>query len=217
MRIGVIGSAVVGRTLAAGLKKHGHDVRIASRSPEKLAEFSKTSGIPAGAPSDVAAWAEALVLAVKGTAAESGLREAGAAHIAGKLVIDTTNPIADEPPEDGVLKFFTSPNDSLMERLQNAFPEARLVKAFNSVGSPLMVNPEFPGGAKATMFYCGNDEGAKKSVARIIEQFGWEPADMGSAKAARAIEPLCQLWCIPGFRSNDWTSHAFHVLRRPLG
>jgi len=214
MRIGVIGSAAVGQTLAGGLKKHGHEVRIASRSPQKLSEFSRSSGIAAGAPSDVAAWAEILVLAVKGAAAESALREAGAEHIAGKLVIDTTNPIADAPPEDGVLKFFTSPNDSLMERLQKAFPEARFVKAFNSVGSGLMVNPAFPGGAKGTMFYCGNDEGAKKSVARIIEQFGWEPADMGSAKAARAIEPLCQLWYIPGFLSNDWTSHAFCVLRR---
>jgi predicted dinucleotide-binding enzyme len=214
MRIGIIGSAVVGQTLAGGLKKYGHEVRIASRSPQKLADFSKTSGIPAGTPSDVAAWAEALVLAVKGEAAESALREAGAAHISGKLVIDTTNPIANEPPEDGVLKFFTSPNDSLMERLQNAFPDAKFVKAFNSVGSALMVNPAFPGGAKGTMFYCGNDDAAKKSVVRIIEQFGWEPADMGTAKAARAIEPLCQLWCIPGFRSNEWTSHAFHMLRR---
>ena len=155
MRIGIIGSAVVGQTMGGGLKKHGHEVRIASRSPQKLAEFSETSGIPAGTPSDVAAWAEALVLAVKGTAAESALREAGAAHIAGKLVIDTTNPIANEPPEDGVLKFFTSPNDSLMERLQKAFPEAKFVKAFNSVGSALMVNPAFPGGAKGRCFTAG--------------------------------------------------------------
>jgi 8-hydroxy-5-deazaflavin:NADPH oxidoreductase len=205
----------VGQTLAGGLKKHGHDVRIASRSPEKLAGFSATSGIAAGAPPAVAAWAQALVLAVKGTAAENALREAGAANIAGKLVIDTTNPIADEPPEDGVLKFFTSPNDSLMERLQNAFPDAKLVKAFNSVGSPLMVNPAFPGGAKPTMFYCGNDDDAKVAAAQVIEQFGWEAADMGTAKAARAIEPLCQLWCIPGFRSNDWASRAFHVLTIP--
>jgi 8-hydroxy-5-deazaflavin:NADPH oxidoreductase len=214
MRFGIIGSAVVGQTLGSGLKKHGYEVRIASRSPEKLAEFSTKTGIAAGAPSDVAAWAQALVLAVKGTAAEEGLREAGAANVAGKLVIDTTNPIANEPPDDGVLKFFTGPNDSLLERLQKSFPDAKLVKAFNSVGSGLMVNPAFPGGAKPTMFYCGNDEEAKKVAAKIIEQFGWEPADMGSAKAARAIEPLCQLWCIPGFRANEWTSHAFHMLRR---
>jgi 8-hydroxy-5-deazaflavin:NADPH oxidoreductase len=214
MRIGIIGSAVVGQTLASGLKHHGYDVRIGSRSPQKLADFSAKSGIQSGSVADVAAWGEAIVLAVKGSAAEPAVREAGATNLAGKAVLDTTNPIAEAPPEDGVLKFFTSPNDSLMERLQAMAPDAKFVKAFNSVGSGLMINPAFPGGAKPTMFYCGNDEGAKKTVARIIEQLGWEPADMGSAKAARAIEPLCQLWCIPGFRSNQWSSHAFHVLRR---
>jgi len=214
MRIGVIGSAAVGQTLAGGFKKHGYDVRIASRTPAKLADFSASSGITAGTFADVAAWAEALVLAVKGTVAEDAVRDAGAANVKGKLVIDTTNPIANEPPEDGVLRFFTSPNESLMERLQRAFPDAQFVKAFNSVGNALMVNPSFPGGAKPTMFYCGDSASAKATVARVIEQFGWNGADMGSCKAARAIEPLCQLWCIPGFRSNEWTNHAFALLRR---
>jgi len=212
-RVGVLGSASVGQTLAGGLKKHGYDVRIASRTPQKLSEFSAKSGIQAGTFADVAAWAELIVLAVKGTAAESALREAGEKNIQGKPVIDTTNPIGDEPPEDGVLRFFTSPNDSLLERLQKSFPGARLVKAFNSVGNTLMVNPSFSG-AKPTMFYCGNDADAKAAARRIIEQFGWEPADMGTAKAARAIEPLCQLWCIPGFRENKWNDHAFQMLRK---
>jgi 8-hydroxy-5-deazaflavin:NADPH oxidoreductase len=214
MRIGVIGSGQVGQALAQGLAKHGYETRIASRSPAKLAEFSSSSGVQTGTPADVAAWAEAVVLAVKGEAAEEAVREAGPANLTGKLVIDTTNPIAHEPPEDGVLKFFTSPNDSLMERLQAAWPDAKFVKAFNSVGAPLMVNPAFPGGAKPTMFYCGNDAGAKATAARIIEDFGWDAADMGTAKAARAIEPLCQLWCIPGFLANEWGSHAFALLRR---
>jgi predicted dinucleotide-binding enzyme len=214
MRIGVIGSATVGQTLAKGLKQHGYDVRIGSRTPAKLAAFSTSSGILADTFSGVAAWAEGVVLSVKGDAAETAVREAGAANLSSKLVIDTTNPIADEPPEDGVVKFFTSANDSLMERLQSAFPDVKFVKAFNSVGSTLMVNPVFPGGAKPTMFYCGNDADAKALVARILDQFGWEGADMGTAKAARAIEPLCQLWCIPGFRENKWASHAFHLLRR---
>jgi 8-hydroxy-5-deazaflavin:NADPH oxidoreductase len=214
MRIGVIGSGAVGQTLARGLKTHGYETRIASRSPEKLAGFSKSSGIRTGTFAAVAAWAEGVVLAVKGDGAEAAVGEAGAANLSGKLVIDTTNPIAREPPEDGVLKYFTSPNTSLMERLQTACPSARFVKAFNSVGSALMVNPAFPGGAKPTMFYCGNDAGAKAIVAAILEQFGWEAADMGTAKAARAIEPLCQLWCIPGFRDNAWGNHAFALLRR---
>jgi predicted dinucleotide-binding enzyme len=198
--------------LANGLKKHGYDVRIGSRSPAKLADFSKASGIPAGTFAEIAAWAEGVVLAVDGTAAEDALRAAGAASLSGKLVMDATNPISKEPPEDGVVKFFTGPNDSLMERLQQAFPDARFVKAFNSVGQGLMVNPDLPAG-KPTMFYCGNDAAAKAAVARIIEQFGWEPADMGTVKAARAIEPLCQLWCIPGFLRNQW-SHAFHLMRK---
>jgi predicted dinucleotide-binding enzyme len=139
------------------------------------------------------------------------LSQAGATNLSEKLVIDVTNPLADEPPDDGVLRVFTGPNESLMERLQAAFPDAKFVKAFNSVGNALMVNPSLPGGTP-TMFYCGNDAAAKQVVVRIIEQFGWEPFDMGTAKAARAIEPLCQLWCIPGLRGGGW-QHAFKLLQ----
>jgi predicted dinucleotide-binding enzyme len=212
-KIAVLGSGPVGQTLAAGLKRHGYDVRIGSRTPSKLAEFSRKSGIDAGTFSDLAAWCDGAVLAVKGAAAESAVREAGPDNLKGKVVIDTTNPLSAEPPEDGVVRVFTSPNDSLMERLQHAFPDVKFVKAFNSVGNALMVNPEFPSG-KPTMFYCGNDTGAKKEVAEILGRFGWDPADMGTAKGARAIEPLCQLWCIPGFRDNSWTGHAFALLRK---
>jgi len=210
---GILGSGLVGQTFAAGLRDKGHTVRIASRSPDSLEEFCTRTGIECGALADVAAWGEHLVLAVKGTAAESALAQAGQANLNGKLVIDTTNPIADTPPVDGVLRFFTGPDASLLEQLQAAHPEARFVKAFNSVGCALMVNPDF-GGVKPTMFYCGDDAAAKVTAASIIEQFGWEGADMGGARAARAIEPLCQLWCIPGYRNNDWGNHAFHLLRR---
>jgi len=201
---------VVGQTLARGFKRHGYEVRIASRTPEKLAAFAKESGIDAGTFADVAAWADLLVLAVHGGGALAAMTLAGADHVRGKLVIDATNPISDKPPVEGVVQFFTGPNQSLLEELQGAFPEARFVKAFNSVGAARMVNPEFPGGPP-TMFYCGNDARAKAEVARILEQFGWEGADMGTAVAGRAIEPLCQLWCIPGFLRNSWT-HAFKVL-----
>jgi hypothetical protein len=136
---------------------------------------------------------------------------AGPANLGGKVIIDTTNPIADSPPVDGVLSFFTGPNESLMERLQAAVPNARFVKAFNCVGNAFMVNPSLPGG-QPTMFYCGNDAEAKKVVAGVLEKFGWDLADMGAAAGARAIEPLCQLWCIPGLRDNQW-SHAFKLLR----
>jgi predicted dinucleotide-binding enzyme len=180
----------------------GHEVRIGTRDPAKHPGTERFA--------DVARWAEALVLAVPGAAAEGALRDAGAENTRGKLVIDATNPIANEPPEDGVLRYITGPNSSLMERLQAAFPEARFVKAFNSVGSDLMVDPELEGGPP-TMFICGNDSGAKATVSALLEQFGWEPADMGTAKAARAIEPLAQLWCIPGFLHDQWR-HAFRLL-----
>ena len=97
-----------------------------------------------------------------------------------------------------------------MERSQRAHPRARFVKAFNSVGSEAMVRPKYVHG-QPTMFVCGDDAAAKKTVAQLLERFGWETADMGGAVAARAIEPLCVLWCIPGFRENRWT-HAFKLL-----
>jgi len=209
-KVGVIGSAGVGQTLAQGFKKHGYDVKIASRTPSKLADFSAKSGIAAGTFADVAKWADVVVLAVKGTVAEEAVREAGDANLNGKVVIDTTNPIADTPPVDGVIQYFTGPNTSLLEQLQKTFPSVRFVKAFNSVGAARMVNPDFKAG-KPTMFYCGNDADAKATVATILDQFGWEGLDLGTATAARAIEPLAQLWCLPGFRENKWT-HAFKVL-----
>jgi predicted dinucleotide-binding enzyme len=209
-KIGVLGSAIVGQTLARGFKTHGHDVRIGSRTPAKLADFSSQSGIQAGTFADVAAWADVMVLAVHGAAAQDVLRLAGAENLRDKVVIDTTNPIADAPPVDGVIQYFTGPNESLMERLQAAYPGARFVKAFNSVGAARMVNPRFASGTP-TMFYCGNDADAKAFVASVLDRFGWQGADMGSIVAARAIEPLAQLWCIPGFRQNSWT-HAFAVL-----
>ena len=209
-KVGVIGSAVVGQTLAQGFKKHGYDVQIASRTPAKLAEFSTKSGIAAGTFEDVAAWADIVVLAVKGTIAEEAIRAAGEPNLRGKVVIDTTNPIAEAPPVDGVIQFFTGPNSSLLEQLQKRFASIRFVKAFSSVGAARMVNPAFAAG-KPTMFYCGNDADAKAATAKILDQFGWEGLDLGTATAARAIEPLAQLWCIPGFRENKWT-HAFKVL-----
>jgi len=208
-RVGVIGSAEVGQALAEGFKKYGYPVRIGSRTPAKLADFSRKAGIEAGSLEEVAAWGEILVLAVKGTIAEGLVNRLGS-NIDGKVIIDTTNPIAEAPPTDGVLSFFTGPNDSLLERLQGPHPSARFVKAWNSVGSARMVDPVFSDG-RPTMFLCGNDAAARKTVAAILDQFGWEPADMGAAVAARAIEPLAILWCIPGFRENKW-SHAFKVL-----
>jgi 8-hydroxy-5-deazaflavin:NADPH oxidoreductase len=211
MKIGIIGSGDVAKSLAEGFLKHGHEVKLGTRAADKLADWAKQNPKAGVASvSDTAKFGEVVVLAVKGTAAADALRSAGANNLTSKLVIDATNPIADEPPNNGVLKFFTSYDESLMEKLQKEFNNARFVKAFNSVGSGSMVNPQFKGG-KPTMFICGNDDEAKKTVAKILDQFGWEVADMGKAEAARAIEPLCMLWCIPGFLRNEWV-HAFKLL-----
>lgn len=213
MKVGILGSGDVAKALAAGFLEHGHDVMMGTRDPAKLADWlARQRGARAGRFSETAQFGEVVVLAVKGTVALEALRAAGAENLTGKPIIDATNPIADAPPINGVLKFFTNHDESLMERLQREFTEARFVKAFNSVGNTLMVNPQFKGG-KPTMFICGNDEAAKKTVRGILDQFGWETADMGQAEAARAIEPLCMLWCIPGFLRNQW-SHAFKLLRQ---
>jgi predicted dinucleotide-binding enzyme len=213
MKAGVLGSGDVAKVLAAGLLKHGYQVKIGSRTPAKLAEWvAQNPGMQSGTFAEAAEFGEIVVLAVKGAVATEALELAGAKNIAGKTVMDACNPIEEAPPEKGVLRFFTNINESLMERLQRQFKDARFVKAYNSVGSVLIVNPELNGGP-ATLFIWGNDVGAKKKVAQINEQFGWETADMGGVEAARAIEPLCILWCIPGFARNEWM-HAFKLLTK---
>jgi len=212
MKVGVIGSGDVAKVLGAGFLKHGHEVMMGTRTTAKLAEWQMQN--PKGKVGhfpDVAKFGELIVLAVKGNAAAEALLAAGSKNLDGKTVIDATNPIADTPPTNGVLKFFTSLDESLMERLQQEFPTVRFVKAFNSVGNARMVNPQFTAG-KPTMFICGNDEAAKQIVKGVLDQFGWETEDMGKVEAARAIEPLCMLWCIPGFLHQQW-SHAFKLLK----
>lgn len=213
-KVAVLGSGQVGEVLAGGFLKNGYAVMRGTREPSKLADWKAKAGANAstGTPEEAAKWGDIVVLAVKGAAAEEAVRGARIEHFAGKLVLDATNPIADAPPQDGVLKFFTGPNESLMERLQALAPDAHFVKSWSCVGNAFMVDPDF-GGLKPTMFICGNDEGAKAEATKILERFGWETADMGTAVAARAIEPLCMLWCIPGMRGGGW-SHAFKLLKK---
>jgi predicted dinucleotide-binding enzyme len=213
MNIGVIGSGVVGQTLAAGFLKHGHKVAIGTRDPAKLADWAaKTPGAEVKSFAGAANFGDVVVLAVGGEVAIDALNFVGAAAIDGKTIIDACNPIGGGPPVAGVLSFFTGQNESLLERLQNAFPDAHFVKAFNSVGAGQMINPDFKG-LRPTMFICGNNANAKKTVAGICDAFGWEAEDMGAVEAARAIEPLCKLWCIPGVARGDWSPHAFKLLR----
>lgn len=214
-KIGIIGSGTVGQTLATGFLKYGYEVMIGSRDQSKLADWKSNAGVggSTGTFAEAAEFGELLILATKGSAALNALELAGKGNISGKTIIDTTNPIADTPPENGVLNFFTELNNSLLERLQKAYPEANFVKAFNSIGSSLMINPDF-GDEKPSMFICGNNQQSKDEVAKICLLFGFDTEDMGTSEAARAIEPLCMLWCIPGFRENKW-NHAFRLIKRP--
>lgn len=211
-KIGILGSGDVGKALAKGFLKHGYAVMIGSDHAEKLKDFkSENPSVGTATFEQAARSGDIIVLCVKGTVAEQ-IVEKVKGHLSGKIVIDATNPIVDAEPQNGVLKFFTSLEDSLMERLQKIASDAHFVKAFNSIGSAVMVNPDF-GNATPTMFICGNSDVAKRKVSDILVKFGFGVEDMGMMVSARAIEPLSMLWCIPGFLRNEW-SHAFKLLRK---
>ncbi|MCW0481494.1 NADPH-dependent F420 reductase [Gaoshiqia sediminis] len=213
-RIGVLGSGIVARVLANGFLQNGYEVMMGSRDPKNLEDWLEQAGEKGsvGSFENAAHFGDQVVLAVKGSAAEFVLDLAGAANLHEKTVIDTCNPISEEAPENGVLRYFTKPNQSLMEHLQTKYSRIHFVKAFNSVGNDLMVNPVFREG-KPTMFICGNNAQAKADVEKILEMFGWECEDMGGVQSARALEPLAILWCIPGFLRHEWR-HAFKLLKK---
>lgn len=215
MKIGIIGSGIVGQVLAKGFNNEDHDVMLGTRdtNKEEVIKFkNENAGIAVGTFKEAAAFGEILVLATAGAVTSNAISLSEENNFSGKIVIDTTNPIAQAPPGNGVLQYFTSLDDSLLERIQKQVPAAKVVKAFNSVGNALMYKPAFADGTP-TMFICGNDEEAKRTVTGLLTSFGWETEDMGMAEAARAIEPLCMLWCIPGFLRNQWT-HAFKLLKK---
>lgn len=214
-KAGVLGSGIVAKTLASGLKKYGYEVMMGTRDSSKLQEWNEKSGTKAqiGSFAEAAAFGELIVLAAKGDIAFDVLKLAGTENLNGKTIIDACNPIDHtRPPVNGVLRYFTNMNESLMEQFQKAFPSANFVKAFNSVGNAFMVNPNFAEG-KPSMFICGNNENAKSEVKSILELFGWETEDMGQAESAGSIESLCILWCIPGMQKGQWT-HAFKLLKK---
>ena len=215
MKVGIIGSGIVGRVLASGSLKEGHQVMLGTRniSKEDIVKWkSENKNGLLGSFQETAQFGEIIVLAVSGLVVEDAINLAGKEHFSNKTIIDATNPIAAVPPENGVLKFFTTLEESLMEKIQKQLPDAKLVKAFSCVGNASMYKPNF-NGSKPSMFICGNDEDAKKTVTAILTSFGWETEDMGKVESARAIEPLAMLWCIPGFIRNQWT-HAFKVLKK---
>jgi predicted dinucleotide-binding enzyme len=215
MKIGIIGSGIVGRVLAKAFLAEGHEVMLGTRDTAKdevVKLKTENPSVAIGNFDETAAYGELIVLAINGSIALDAISLSGVSNFTGKVVIDATNPISKASPVNGVLPFFTDYNSSLMEQIQHFLPGAKMVKAFNSVGNAFMYKPDF-NGIKPTMFICGNDDEAKKTVTAILDAFGWETEDMGKAEAARAIEPLCILWCIPGLLHNRWT-HAFKLLKK---
>ena len=210
VRVGVLGSGDVGRALAAGFAGLGHDVKIGSRDPQKLAAWAETAGphVSTGTFAEAAQFGDILVLATLGVATEDAIRLAGVDAFDGKVVIDTTNPL---DFSSGAPKLSIGHTDSLGEVIQRLLPRARVVKAFNTVGNALMVNPRLP--AQPDMFIAGNDEDARKIVTQICKHFGWGVIDCGDITASRYLEPMCLVWVLHGIRSGTWT-HAFKVLHQ---
>jgi hypothetical protein len=213
-KIGVLGTGVVGQTLGAGFAGLGHDVMMGSREPgsDKVKGWVEKTGprASAGTFAETAVFGDILVLATLGSGTEAALGLAGHENLAGKIVIDTTNPLVFEPnalPALGV-----GHSDSGGEQVQRWIPKSRVVKAFNTVGAPHMVNPSFPGGPP-DMFICGDDEGAKRAVTEICSAFGWSTIDVGGIEGSRLLEPMCVLWVVHGIRSGTW-NHAFKLLKK---
>lgn len=212
-RVGVLGSGEVGRCLAAGFSSRGHKVMIGSRDPGKpeLREWlsGEGDGIQAGTFAEAAAHGELLVLAVLGNAAEAAIAAAGPANFSGKVVIDTMNPLdfsGGFPPKLGI-----AGEDSLGERVQRALPDAKVVKAFNTIGNPYFVDPSFSEG-RPTMLIAGDDEDAKRIVADALADFGWDEAvDIGGIEGSRELEAICIVWVKIGGLRGAW-DHGFKLL-----
>ena len=214
MKIGIIGSGDVGRTLASGFIKYGHEVMLGSRdiSQEKVQQWLGGSGKHAslGNFAEAAVFGEVVILATPWSGTKNAVDLAGASNFVGKTVIDVTNPLdfsGGIPP-----KLAVGMTDSAGEMVQNWLPGANVVKAFNIVGSSHMINPQFPEG-KPDMFICGNDQKSKETVKSFLDDFGWQTIDLGNIEMSRLLEPLALVWIVYGFKTNTW-AHAFKLLRK---
>ncbi len=214
MKVGIIGTGTVGRALGTGFARKGHEVKMGSRDAAnpKLVEFVKAAGSKAsgGTFAEAARFGEVIVLATSWSGTENALKLAGAANLAGKVVLDVTNPLVVAPGKPPALE--RGWDDSGGEQVQRWLPGAKVVKVFNIVGNSLMVDPQLPGGPP-DMFLCGNDAGAKRTVTGICAEFGWPAMDIGGIEGSRLLEPLCILWVLYGFRTGSW-DHAFKMLRK---
>ena len=216
MKIGILGSGAVGKALAIGFTAEGNEVMLGTRDPKasKITEWLSGAGkgITAGTFGETAKFGEMIVLCPLYRAIDEVIELAGKKNFEGKIVIDTTNPIAEEPPVNGVLKYVKIAEGSAGEHIQSMLPNSHVVKTFNSIGSGYMYKPKFDDG-QPTMFICGNNEEAKNEVTGILQNFGWDVMDSGGIEASNALEGLCIIWCARGFREGQW-NHAFKLLKK---
>lgn len=213
MRVGILGTGDVGRTLGKAFLTLGHEVMLGAReiANEKARNFAEAGGprASAGTFADAARFSEIAVLSTKGTAIHNTLALAGSMHFEGKLVLDTTNPL---DMEGGLPRLTIGHTDSAGELVQRLLPTASVVKVFNTVGHAHFFRPEFPGGPP-DMFIAGNNENAKVRVVALLRDFGWNAVDLGGIEASRVLEPLCLAWVLHAIRSGTW-NHAFKLLHK---
>jgi len=213
-KIGILGTGDVARAIAIGFSGRGYEVKFGTREPgaDKVKQLLAAVGgkATAGTFADAAEFGDIVVVATLWSGTRNALELAGPARLRGKVVIDATNPLVFEPGAPPALAL--GHTDSGGEQVQRWLPEARVVKAFNTVGHAHMVNPSFPGGPP-DMFIAGNDADAKKAVAEILTAFGWSTIDVGGIEGARLLEPLCILWVGYGLATGTW-DHAFKLLRK---
>lgn len=226
MKIGILGTGGVGRTLAAKFSEMGHEVRIGTRNVEDTLARTAPDGM--GSPpfkdwhsqnakvklvifSEAASFGEMIFLATFGDKTSAAIEMAGKQNFNDKVVVDTTNPLdfsQGVPP-----KFTVTLGNSLGEQIQKQIPNAKVVKAFNTIGAHIMVNPKREEGSP-DLFIAGNDDNAKKKLANLAEQMGWQSVvDLGDISQSFWLEANAMLWINYGFKYNSWT-HAFKLLKK---
>jgi predicted dinucleotide-binding enzyme len=215
MKFGVLGTGIVGQVLGKGFADLGHEVKMGSRDArnEKLKEWVAKSGSRAsgGTFAEAASFGEVILVATAWSGTENAIKQANPKNFANKVVIDATNPLVVKPNSPpGLALGYT---DSAGEQVQRWLMDARVVKAFNTIGNAHMIKPSFPGGPP-DHFICGNDDGAKKVVTDICKALGWPGTiDIGGIEGSRLLEPLALLWIGYGIRTGGW-GHAWKMLRK---
>ena len=213
MKIGILGTGMVGQNLAKAFAQTGHEVVIGTRDPtnQKIKENIQNLGsnITLGTFEEAASFAELAVFAINWAGVEHAVQLANPENLAGKVVIDTTNPL---DFSTGKLKLATKGEDSAGETVQRLLASSKVVKAFNIIGAADMFKPQFVDGPP-TMFISGNDEVAKGEVSKLINSFGWpEIIDLGTIENARYLESLLMVRMVHAMNHNSWVAPAFKFI-----